>query len=115
MQDNSVTITYVTYNCSKLKECVLDYIAGWKKSYKQTLCAATLKKLEKHNSALTTRINTLNEQPTTYEELEASMQLHEKSMKELKERLADMDDIREYYSFLGMCCCMLYCLHSLTY
>lgn len=100
MQDNSVTISYVTYNCSKLKECVLDYIAGWKKSYKQTLCSATLKKLEKHNATLTARITTLSEQPTSYEELEAALQLHEQSVKELKDREADMEDIREFYSFL---------------
>ena len=101
MQDNSVTITYVTYNCSRLKECVLDYIAGWKKSYKQTLCAATLKKLEQHNSSLTTRITTLNEQPTSYKELEASLKLLDQSMKELKNREAEMDKIREFYSFLS--------------
>ena len=101
MQDNSVTISYVTYNCSRLKECVLDYIAGWKKSYKQTLCAATLKKLEQHNSSLTTRITALNEQPTSYEELETSLKLLDQSMKELKNREAEMDKIREFYSFLS--------------
>lgn len=101
MQDSIVTITYITYNCSKLKEFVLDYIAGWKKSYKQTLCAATLKKLETHNGRLTARVNALNEQPTTLSELEAALQLHKQSVKELKDRQDDMDDIREYYKFLG--------------
>lgn len=101
MQDTSVTITFITYNCSKLKEHVLEYIAGWKKSYKQTLCLETLKKLEKHNEKLTTRINTLNEQPMNYEELEASLLLHEQSTKELKDREADMGFIREFYSYLG--------------
>lgn len=101
MQDTSVTITYITYNCLKLKESVLEYIAGWKKSYKQTLCAATLKKLEKHSVALTSRINTLNEQPTCFSELEAAVKLHEQSMKELKDLEADMTEIRKFYSCLG--------------
>jgi Dynein heavy chain, N-terminal region 1 len=101
MQDTVVTINYLTFNCSKLKELVLDYIAGWKKSYKQTLCGATLKKLEKLNVMMTSRISTLNEQPTCFKELEASMKLHELSMKEIKSRETDMEDISQFYSYLG--------------
>lgn len=101
MQDTCVTITYVTYNCSRLKEHVLDYIAGWKASYKRTLCTATLKKLEKHNENLTTRIKRLSEPPNSFDELEETLQLHEVSMKELKSREADLMDICKFYSFLG--------------
>jgi dynein heavy chain, axonemal len=101
MQDTVVTINYLTFNCSRLKEHVLDYIAGWKKSYKQTLWIATLKKLEKLNEKLTSRIAKLMEQPTNFEELEEAVKLHEKSTKELKEREADMAEIREFYSYLG--------------
>lgn len=101
MQDTTVTITYITYNCLKLKEILLEFIASWKKSYKQTLCATTLKKLEKHNVALTSRINKLNEQPTNFSELEASVKLYEQSMKELKSRETDMAEIREFYGCLG--------------
>lgn len=101
MQDTTVTISFLTYNCLKLKENVLEYIARWKRSYKQTLCSETLKKLEKHNETLTSRVNKLNEQPTCYSELEEALKLHEQSLKELKEREADMAVIKEFYSFLG--------------
>lgn len=101
MQDTVVVVNYLSYNCSKLKDHVLDYIAGWKKSYKETLWKETLKKLEKFNEKLTSRIVKLMEQPTNYEELEQSVKLHEKSMKEIKDRELEMDEIREFYSYLG--------------
>ena len=101
MQDTVVTINYLVFDCSKLKDHALDHIAGWKKSYKQTLCYATLKKLEKLNEKITTRITKLNEQPMNFEELETAMKLHELSMKEIKEREADMNRIKEFYSYLG--------------
>lgn len=101
MQDTVVTITYLTFNCSRLKDAVLEFIAGWKKSYKQTLCAATLKKLEQHNVKLTSRITKLNEHPSNYEEMEAALKLHAQSMDEMSEREAEMAGIREFYSFLG--------------
>lgn len=101
MQDTIVTINYLTFNCSRLKDHVLDYIADWKKSYKLSLCTATLKKLEKLNAKLTTRIKNLNEQPTCFEELDAAIKLYELSMKQLKDREADMAEIKEFYSYLG--------------
>lgn len=101
MQDCTVTINFVTFNCSRLKDHVLDYISGWKTSYKRALCAATLKKLEKHNDILTSRITKLSEQPTNYEELEETLKLHEDSVKEIKKREDDMKVVREFYSYLG--------------
>lgn len=101
MQDTYITINYVTYNCLKLKDYVLEYIAGWKHGYKQTLCAETLKKLEKFNVKLVNRITQLNEQPISFKELEDSQRLHELSMSEMTDRENDMKDIRTYYKFLG--------------
>lgn len=101
MQDTTVTISYLTFNCSKLKELVLEYIASWKKNYKQTLCVATLKKIESHNVLLTSRISKLNEQPNSYSELQEALQLHEKSMQELKQREAEMAVITDFYNYLG--------------
>lgn len=101
MQDTFVTITYLTYNCSKLKEFVLEYIANWKRSYKQTLCAATLKKLEKHNLTLSSRISKLKEHPLSYQELEISLTLLEQSRSEVNDREADMQVIKEFYGYLG--------------
>jgi dynein heavy chain, axonemal len=101
MQDTIVVVNYLSFNCSRLKEHVLEYIAGWKKSYKETLWKETLKKLEKLNEKLTSRIVKLMEQPTNFEELDEAMKLHEKSMKELKDREAEMDEIRMFHSYLG--------------
>lgn len=101
MQDTYITINYITYNCSKLKDYVLEYITGWKHGYKQTLCTETLKKLEKHNVTLTSRITRLNEQPINFAELEDSQKLHDISVKETKDREDDMRNIKKYFQFLG--------------
>lgn len=101
MQDTTTTITFITYNWSRLKDLVLGCIANWKRSYKQTLCATTLKKLESHNDFLTSRIGKLNEQPSNYDELEAALKLNEHSIGEMKKREDEMGVIREFYSYLG--------------
>ncbi|CRK93545.1 CLUMA_CG007078, isoform A [Clunio marinus] len=100
MQDMTVTITYLTFNCSKLKDHVLDYVTEWKKGYKNTLCAETLKKLEKFNATLTSRIATLSQQPDTYEELNLALDLYEQSVNEMKDREMEMNVIKEFYCSL---------------
>jgi len=101
MQDTITTINFLTLNCSKLKMCVLDFIGLWKQSYKETLCSATLKKLEIHNITLTTRITKLSERPLNTEELQELLDLQEQSVKEQKLREAEMAEIRDYYGYLG--------------
>jgi dynein heavy chain len=100
MQDTIVVISFLTFDCSKLKNCVLEFIEMWKKGYKHTLCATMIKKLEKHNDTLTTRIKLLNEQPTNAAELDALLKLHEMSLREFKKREEEMEEIRNYYKYL---------------
>ena len=101
MQDTFTTITFTTLNCTELKKSVFEHITIWKKSYKETLCAATLKKLENLHNLLTSRISTLNERPGNIQDLENLLVLHESSVGETKMREADMKEIVEYYKYLG--------------
>lgn len=101
MQDTSVVISFVTFDCTKLKKSVLEYIESWKKGYKQTLCMTMIKKLEIFNDKLTSRVKLLSEQPTSGAELDALVKLHDQSTMEYREREEEMDEIRKYHKYLG--------------
>jgi dynein heavy chain len=101
MQDTSVVISFVTFDCTKLKKSVLEYIEAWKKGYKQTLCMTMIKKLEIFNEKLTSRVKLLSEQPTNAAELDTLVKLHDQSTMEYREREEEMDEIRKYHKYLG--------------
>lgn len=101
MQDTNVTINFVTYNCSKLKNRVLNIIAAWKRKYKEILCDETLRKFENFEKKLNSRIEELNKSPESYADVENLMKLYETSMKELKERENEISVIKKYFSYLG--------------
>lgn len=101
MQDTTVVISFLTLDCTKLKAHVLEYIEIWKKGYKQALCITMIKKLEKLNETLTTRIKELSVQPTNAAELKAIVDLHDLTNKQIPNREVEMNEIREYQKFLG--------------
>lgn len=101
MQDTTVVVSFLTLDCTKLKANVLEFIELWKKGYKQTLCMTMIKKLQKLDVALTSRIKELSEQPTNAAELDKIVKLHDLSVKQIPNREAEMEDIRNYQKFLG--------------
>lgn len=101
MQDTTVVISFLTLDCTKLKNNVLEFIETWKKGYKNALCITMIKKLEKLNENLTIRIKELSEQPTNAAELKAIVELHDLTIKQMPNRETEMDEIREYQKFLG--------------
>lgn len=101
MQDTTVVILFLTLDCTKLKNHVLEYIEMWKKGYKQALCATMIKKLEKLDETLTLRVKQLSEQPTNAAELDAIVKLYDLTIKQMPNREAEMEEIRTYQKYLG--------------
>lgn len=100
IQDETVSVTYVKFDCSDLKKTVLAYIESWKRSLKETLYTTAVKKLENFNNTLTSHLDFLQEKSSSAE-LDAKLHLHQQSVDELQERQEDISSIKEYFNVLS--------------
>lgn len=102
MQDTVTTVTFVVLNSSKLKKVVLEYIAKWKKSYKETLCATAVTKMDEFYAFTKNYVSQLSIKPYQIEQLENMLKIHKKLIDEMSQKEKDMKDINKYFTFLGL-------------
>lgn len=102
MQDTISTVTYVILNASKLKKAALEYIKWWKRSYRQTLCDSTLRKLEAFYAYSNNHVEKLSITPDTIEELEKLVEAIKSLTADIEVKSLDMVEITNFYEFLGL-------------
>lgn len=100
MQDTVSTVTYVILNSSKLKKAVLEYVNWWKRSYRQTLCDSTLRKLEVFYTYANDHVERLSITPDNIEELEKMVEQIKSLTIDIEEKSLCMVEITSYYEFL---------------
>lgn len=101
LQDTVSTISFLTLDCSKLKQEVLEYIGEWKRCYKQILCYTADQKIKSLYNYLDDNLEKLSQKPYNIQMLEETIKLHEKCTIELPKKEEEIEEIVKYFEALG--------------